>query len=130
MGWNERNGYEAVERWLRLATSQHQSTALVAGQNDLLAVGARRFFAERTSGDTRDRWMSLPFIGVDGLEEGGRRWVEKGVLAATVIVPQTAATAIDVLASSMQSGCPPDEMIVLTPKSWPDLEQLAPRRIV
>jgi ribose transport system substrate-binding protein len=124
--WTEEGGYKAVAAWLRLSTSHDTDIVGVIGQSDLITLGAYRAFREHTSGEKRDRWLRLPFLGVNGLK-AGRDAVHRGALAATVVVPPSAIAAIETLVRAYREGVRPQERILVTPKSFPDLEKLAPR---
>ncbi|HZR27334.1 MAG TPA: sugar ABC transporter substrate-binding protein, partial [Terriglobales bacterium] len=63
--WSQQSAHKAVGRWLQLRTSHTTQLSLVAGQNDDMALGARRAFEEHTSGEQRERWGGLPYIGCD-----------------------------------------------------------------
>jgi hypothetical protein len=52
-----------------------------------MALGARRAFDELTTGAEHDHWLSLPFIGCDGLPKSGQAAVRRGLLEATVVIP-------------------------------------------
>jgi ABC-type sugar transport system substrate-binding protein len=124
--WTEEGGYKAVSAWLRLSTSHDVDIVGVVGQSDLISLGAYRAFRELTSGEKRDRWLSLPFIGVNGLKTG-QDAVQRGTLAATVVVPPSAAAAIETLVRAYRDRTQPQERILVAPQSFPDLKTLAPR---
>jgi ribose transport system substrate-binding protein len=124
--WTEEGGYHAVAGWLRLATSHDTDIAGVMGQSDLIALGAYRAFREHTTGERRDRWLELPFLGVNGLKVG-QDAVQRGMLASTVVVPPSAGPAVETLVRAYREGVRPQERILVTPKSFPDLGALTPR---
>jgi ABC-type sugar transport system substrate-binding protein len=124
--WTEEGGYNAVAGWLRLSTSRDADIAGVMGQSDLIALGAYRAFRELTTGVRRDRWLELPFLGVNGLKLG-QNAVLRGMLASTVVVPPSARTAVETLVRAYREGIRPQERILVTPKSFPDLGKLTPR---
>ena len=124
--WTEEAGYNAVASWLRLSTSQGSDIAGVIGQSDLIALGAHRAFRELTTGEKRDRWLGLPFLGVNGLE-AGQDAVRSGVLAATVVIPPSSGAAVETLVRAYRDGVRPQECILVTPRSFPDLATLVPR---
>src|SRR5580704_11035736 len=64
--WTEESAYRAVSSWLRLRTSQETRIDLVGAQDDSMAAGARKAFAEIAEGE-RARWLKIPFTGCDGL---------------------------------------------------------------
>jgi len=115
-----------VASWLRLSTSHNSDIAGVVGQSDLIALGAHRAFRDLTTGEERDRWLRLPFLGVNGLETG-QDAVRGGVLAGTVVVPPTSAVAIEALVRAYREGIRPHERILIMPRSFPDLGGLVPR---
>src|SRR5258708_27682743 len=83
----EKSGYDAVTAWLQLKTSRATPVSLVAGQNDNMAIGARKAFEEILSGEERERWSSLPYTGCDA--RAGQEWLRAGLLAASVFLPPT-----------------------------------------
>jgi ABC-type sugar transport system substrate-binding protein len=124
--WTEEAGYKAVASWLQLSTSQGIDIVGVIGQSDLIALGAHRAFRELTTGEKRDHWLGLPFVGVNGLE-AGQDAVHSGVLAATVVIPPSSAAAVETLVRAYREGVRPQECISVTPRSFPDLATLVPR---
>ena len=124
--WTEESSTRSVRSWLKLSTSQKAVIDLVAAQDDSMAVGARRAFEELPEAE-RDRWLSLPFLGCDGLPNTGQAWVRTGVLAATVFTPPNAGQAIDMLFQAITKGVQPPERFLSAPSSIPALDQLKPR---
>jgi ribose transport system substrate-binding protein len=125
--WTEASAYKAITAWLRLTTSQQSHIDLIAAQNDAMAVGARKAFQEVPDQNARDRWLSLPYIGCDGVPKTGQAWVKSGLLAATVVAPPLAGQALDMLAGSLQNGAVPPELTLVTPSSFPSIEMLSRR---
>jgi ribose transport system substrate-binding protein len=122
--WTEASAYHAVSAWLRLAIAKDLGIALVAAQDDAMAIGARKAF-EEIGGESRERWLSLPFLGCDGLPATGQAWVRQGLLAATVVIPPNAGLAVEMLAKALNSGTPPQERTLTAPISYPPLTGLA-----
>ncbi|MGE5124901.1 MAG: substrate-binding domain-containing protein [Betaproteobacteria bacterium] len=115
--WSEASGESAVAGWLRLTTSERP--ALLVAQNDAMATGARRAVL------AHDRsWAGIPFLGCDGLPQGGQRLVDSGELAATVVMPATAGTAVELIARWQRDRQPPPEEVVLAPRSFPPEDRL------
>lgn len=125
--WTEASAYKAVHAWLRLSTSQQSHIDVIAAQNDAMAMGARKAFQEVTDLDARDRWLSLPYIGSDGVPRTGQAWVKKGILAATIIAPPLAGKALEMLVNSLHSGAVVPELTMMAPSSFPTLESLGNR---
>ncbi len=114
--WTEEGGYKAVAAWLRLPTSHDTDIVAVMGQSDLIALGGYRAFKENTAGKERERWLSLPFLGVNRLK-AGQEAVQRGTLASTVVVPPSAAVAIEALVRAYREGVRPPESILVTSQS-------------
>ena len=123
--WTETSSYQAVSSWLRLCTSREMHIDLVAGQDDSMAQGARKAFQEQPSTTERERWLSLPFTGCDGLPQTGQAWVRSGLLAATVVIPPNTGMAIEMLVHAVNTGVQPPERTFTVPESYPPLEALA-----
>jgi ribose transport system substrate-binding protein len=96
---------------------------VVAAQDDSMAMGAKKAFQE-LPGVERDRWMNLPFLGVDGVPDTGQAWVKSGLLTATIIVPANAGQAVEKLMQAIQTGTMPSQKILIAPVSFPPAEKL------
>lgn len=125
--WTEESAHRAVSSWLRLSTSREVPIEAVVAQDDAMAMGARSAIKESTSGAERERWMSVPFLGCDGLPDTGQAWVRSGSLAATIYVPANAGDAVTMFARAVESGAKPPERTLTVPKSYPAIEMLRPR---
>src|SRR6202165_2932461 len=123
--WTEASSYRAVSSWLRLSTSHQNRIDLIAGQDDGMALGARKAFQELPESEARQRWLSLPFIGCDGLPKTGQAWVKRGLLAATIFSGPNTGEAIEMLVKALQTGIMPPETTLTTPLSIPPLNALA-----
>lgn len=119
--WTEAGGEKAVSSWLRLKTSEGSRVDLVGCQNDAMAVGARRAIAA-----LRPEWAGLRFTGCDGLPEGGRRLVDQGLLAATVVTPSNTGPALERLAAWLRSRQQPPREVLLEPHSYPSEALIRP----
>ncbi|ABF43002.1 monosaccharide ABC transporter substrate-binding protein, CUT2 family [Candidatus Koribacter versatilis Ellin345] len=123
--WTEQSATQAVNSWLRLAIAKDLGIGLVAAQDDSMALGARKAFEEHSN---RDNWLSLPYIGCDGMPNTGQAWVRRGLLAATVVIPPNAGQAIEMLAKAIDLKSQPLERSFTTPTSYPPLGALMPKR--
>ena len=121
---SQQSGYKAITRWLQLRTSHETPVTLIAGQNDDMALGARRAFEDQTSGAQREQWTHLPYIGVDCCPGAGQDWVRRGLLAASVIHPATAGIALEMMIHAIRSKSQPPECTVVAPTSFPTIEKL------
>jgi len=126
--WTEASAHKAVSAWLKLTTSQHGAMDAIGAHDDSMAVGARKAFQEITDLALRQRWLSLPFLGIDGVKATGQAAVDRGVLAATVIVPTNTSTGIEMLARALSSGVNPPETTLTKAQSFPAIEELARKR--
>jgi len=122
--WTEESSYRAVSSWLRLRTSQESHIDLVGAQDDSMAMGARKAFAE-IEGD-RARWMKIPVTGCDGMPKTGQAWVRNGSLAATIFIPPNTDIAIEMLVEAFKTGGAslPDHKVTQA-QSVPSLAELA-----
>lgn len=93
-----------------------------------MAIGARKAFQELPTESERERWLTLPFIGCDGLPKTGQAWVRSGLLAATVFVPPNTGLAVEMLVQALQQGKQQPERAVTAPSSIPPLQELKPRQ--
>jgi len=126
--WTEGSAYQAMSAWLRLSTSRTLQLDAIIAQDDSMAMGARRAFQEISDMEQRDRWLSLPFTGCDGMPKTGQTWVRNGQLAATVVVPANAGVALEMLVHALQTGIMPPERTFTDVRSFPTVEELAARR--
>ena len=126
--WTEESAQRAVEGWLSLSTSQKAQIDMVAAQNDQMALGARKAFEQVSDLVDRERWLNLPFTGVDGVPKTGQAWARIGLLAATVIVPTQSAQAVSMLVEALQNGANPPERSFTVPESFPPLEKLSAQK--
>jgi ribose transport system substrate-binding protein len=124
--WTEEGAHRAVSSWLRLRTSQETFIDLVGAQDDSMAAGARKAFAEIAEGE-RARWLKIPFTGCDGLPKTGQSWVRSGLLAATIYVRPITDLALEMLSEAIRTGSQPPERKLIAPESVPSIEELAAR---
>ncbi len=124
--WTEDSAYRAVSSWLRLRTSQESRVDLLAAQDDSMAAGARKAFAE-IAADERERWLRIPVTGCDGLPKTGQAWLRNGMLAATIYIRPNTDLALEMLTDAIRSGKQPPERKLTIPESMPSLVELAAR---
>src|SRR5580693_1583877 len=122
--WTERSAHHAVKSWLSLSTSRQLEIRAVICQNDAMAIGARKAFVDLTDKD-RERWLSIPFTGCDGVTKTGQDWVRRGLLKATIITAPAAGIALEILAKAVDAGAMPPDRTLISPKSFPAIEELA-----
>jgi ribose transport system substrate-binding protein len=122
--WTEESAYRTVSSWLRLRTSQESRIDLVGAQDDSMAMGARKAFAEIAEGE-RARWMKIPVTGCDGMPRTGQAWVRNRTLAATIFIRPNTDLAIEMLVDAMNNGTPLPDHKLTDPESVPALADLA-----
>lgn len=113
--WTEASAERAVAGWLRLRTSDLFRPTAVVCQNDLMARGARKALETH-----RLDWSGLPFLGCDGLPGSGRRDVDEGRLAGTVVMPSCSGPAVELATAWSRGGGVPPTVTVLPPSPYPD----------
>lgn len=124
--WTEASAFKAVNSWLRLSTSQTMRIDAVAAHNDAMAYGAKKALEEYAVDEAaRERWLTIPFLGCDGVPKTGQAWVRNGVLAATVVAPALAGQAMEMMVHAVQNHSIPPDITLVSPRSFPSLETLA-----
>jgi len=126
--WTEATAHRTVSSWLRLSTSHQTHIDAIIAQDDSMAMGARKAFEEMPEGAARDRWLSLPYLGCDGLPNSGQVWVRRGLLTATIFIPPNAGKALDMLAHAIQTGTLPPDQTFTSAVSFPAVDVLAKSR--
>jgi hypothetical protein len=94
-----------------------------------MALGARRAFDEIADRSLRDRFLRLPFLGIDGVRTTGQTYVRRGLLTATVIVPTNTDQAIEMVAHALQTGTIPPEKTLTLCTSLPAFEELTKKPV-
>jgi ribose transport system substrate-binding protein len=128
--WTEDSGHRSMATWLKLGASGKSTVAAIAAQNDAMAIGARKACKELDNPQERERWLSLPFTGVDGLPKTGQAWVRSGLLAATIICPPMAGQAVQLMTKSLRTGETVAERTVTSLESYPPIEKLSRHQAV
>ncbi|MGA2450876.1 MAG: sugar ABC transporter substrate-binding protein [Polyangiaceae bacterium] len=122
--WSTGSGAAAVQRWLRARMATTVKDCVVGAQNDDMAMGARAALVEAAVELKQPELSDIPVTGCDGTGSQGQVWVRDKELAATVVMPPTAAKAVEVLAQAFETGKAPPGDIEVDEKarSFPDLE--------
>lgn len=123
--WTEESSQRAVSAWLKLVVTSKVTIGAVVAQNDAMAMGARKAFEGLSDPQEKQRWLSLPFLGCDGLSKTGQTWVRNGLLAATVVTPPMAGQALQLMVQAMRSGGQLPERTVTSLESYPPIEKLS-----
>jgi ribose transport system substrate-binding protein len=123
--WTEESGRRSVETWLKLGVAGKSRISAIVAQNDAMAIGARKAFEELSDPEEKRKWLSLPFLGCDGLPKTGQAWVRKGLLAATVVTPPMAGQALRLMTQALRDGMRVPERTLTSLESYPPIEKLA-----
>jgi len=126
--WTEASAYKAVGSWLKLSTSQPSTMNAIVAQDDSMALGARKAFQETQQSSSREQWLAMPFLGIDGMPKTGQAYVRQGWLTATIIVPTNTGTAIEMLTAALRTGTNPPEKTLIGAQSFPAIDDLSRKR--
>jgi ribose transport system substrate-binding protein len=121
--WTESSAHKAVTSWLSLSTSRGDEITALCAQDDSMALGARKAFAECTH-KSHEFWLKIPFLGIDGMPKTGQAWVRSGLLTATIFNPPTSGIAIRLMAEFIERGTMPPLCTVTEARSIPAIEEL------
>ena len=124
-GWSAAEAYDAVSGWLRIALPVRRRPDAIVCQSDTIAEGTLRAWQD-TRPELRGSDPPPPLIGCDGTPGFGQAMVASGRLAATVVLPRAAATAVDLLATALDRGTPMPALTSLAGSAWPDTLLKAP----
>jgi ABC-type sugar transport system substrate-binding protein len=122
--WTPASVRTAVDHWSSLGGKLEWIEAAGAQSDDM---------ALALSDLLRERGRAIPVVGVDGMD-AGKRGVDSGRLAATVVQPLGVGHALRVF-KELSSGLPEvglipaDGNVLLPPESYPSLEALRARSV-
>ena len=126
-GWTVEDGREAVWGFLRMALRVNRQFDLVCCQNDALAQGAIEAMDAVATELRRPEIQTIAVTGCDGSPEGGQALVRKGALRATIVLPRSTATALELLDRVLRTGVLPPPTVLLPPVSFPPESELPAR---
>jgi len=126
--WTEDSAQRAIRSRLSLSPSKKAAIDLVLSQNDAMAIGARKAFQESPNELDRERWLAMPFLGVDGVPKTGQAWVRSGLLTATILTPPNTGKAMEMLVDALENKKTPPERAFTEASSIPPLKNLAPAK--
>jgi ABC-type sugar transport system substrate-binding protein len=125
--WTEESAVRVVSAWLQRQGSRPPDIGLIGCQNDAMAMGARKAVEGLTDPKQREQWLKTLFTGVDGVPTGGQVWVQKRLLAATVVIPALTGVALELLTKAIATGAQMPERTLTTVTSYPPIEELRGR---
>jgi ABC-type sugar transport system substrate-binding protein len=118
-GWSAAEAHAAVGGWLRIVLRARRRLDGIVCQTDSLAEGTLQALDEVRSELGRQD-LEVPVVGCDGTPGHGQALVASGRLAATVILPRAAATAIGLLAGALERGTQVPAFTPLAGRAWPE----------
>ncbi len=121
--WSAAGAEKAVGAWFRMGADRENPPRLVGCQNDPMAQGARAALSSQAAASATPELARVPLTGCDGLAEEGRASVERGVMAATVVLPPTTPAALQLLKRYWDSGARA-QTIRLEALPFPSLDKL------
>jgi ABC-type sugar transport system substrate-binding protein len=124
--WTEESAVRVVSPLLPRQGSRPPDFGLIGCQNDAMAMGARKAVEAMPTEEHREQWSKIPFTGVDGVPGSGQMWVQKGLLAATVVIPTLTGVALEQLAEALASGTQMPERTLMPVTSYPQVDALRP----
>jgi ABC-type sugar transport system substrate-binding protein len=126
--WTARESRTAVTTWLRerVSAGGPRLDAIVC-QSDFMAIGAIEAMKTVAQEQGAPFLTGLAVVGCDGLISVGKRLVDEGKLAATVVAPTTADKAVEAVVAWARNGVPLPERLLLRSQEYPDQSLLEPR---
>ena len=118
--WSAQDTQSVLTRWLQLMVPAKLRLDAIVCQNDYMATGALealRVTAERLNTPAVAR---LPVVGCDGMVAVGKKLVDEGRLAATVIVPPSSDRAVELVVAAYRGRTPLPPEMLLAPRAYPD----------
>jgi ABC-type sugar transport system substrate-binding protein len=120
--WTGALAAQLLER--RLGQWPDMPVDAVACGNDEIAAGIVGVLPTLATRHRRPGLLGLPVLGVDALQEFGRRLVDRGQLAASVVQPLSTVPAIDRAVRYLRMGKPILADTLMPAESYPPLERL------
>jgi ABC-type sugar transport system substrate-binding protein len=117
--WTEAAGATAFESWYGLYRSRRFDLHAIAAQSDELAVGASRAALAAASPAHRDTIAAARLMGVDACPAYGKRLVDDGTLATSVVAPANTGEAIRCLHRFWVAGEPVPLRALTQPSPYP-----------
>lgn len=102
--WTEADGAAAFNSWYGVFKARHDVVHVVACQSDELAVGAMTAAQAVASPAHREMFKRARFLGIDGCPNYGKRLVDEGKLAGSIVTPANTDMAIGSLAAFWREG--------------------------
>jgi len=118
--WSAQDTQGVLSRWLQLMVPAKLRLDAIVCQSDFMASGALEALRQTADRLNNHQVSRLPVLGCDGMVSVGKKLVDDGRLAATVIVPPSSDRAVElVVAAFRQQAVLPAE-VSLPPRGYPD----------
>jgi ABC-type sugar transport system substrate-binding protein len=117
--WTEAAGIMAFGDWYRIFKSRDPVLSAVAAQSDELAVGVGSAIRALPDAGHRAILSRARLLGVDACPGYGRRLVDEGTLAASVVTPANTGLALELLQRFWGDGRPLPLRSFTTPAPYP-----------
>jgi ABC-type sugar transport system substrate-binding protein len=117
--WTEAAGIVAFGDWCRVFKARNPALVAVAAQSDELAMGVRSAIRGLPDAAQREALAKAKLLGVDGCPAYGKRLVDYGTLAATVVTPANTGLALDLLQRFWTIGEPLPLRSFTEPQPYP-----------
>jgi ABC-type sugar transport system substrate-binding protein len=126
--WTSEDAEKAAADWLLLMLrAGRPSVDFIVCQSDEMATGVKKALAVAAEKLQRPEVARIPVTGCDGHPQVGRKLVDEGALAATIVVPSTGAPAVDQLLKAIATRQIPPAELILHVSSYPDEATLGTR---
>ena len=117
--WDAAITEAAVLRWISSPLRRQAPLHAVVAQDDVMGAAARRVLTRAAQELGRADLKGIPVLGGDGLPGMGRRWVDEGILTATVSVTLPGKTAVDLVWRHWHDSAPLPAVTRLAPTPYP-----------
>jgi ABC-type sugar transport system substrate-binding protein len=122
--WEQALGESVVHKWITSPIRREAPLHAVLCQNDEMGAGARQALTRAAQELGRPELRRVAVLGGDGLPGVGRKWVDEGVLTATVCVTLPGAPAVEMLAAHWRKAAPLPVLTRLAATSYPPVAEL------
>lgn len=75
---------------------------------------------------SRERWLSVPFLGCDGVPKTWQSWMRSGLLTATIFTPPNTCPAMEMLVEALERKKELPLRAFTVASSLPPIENLRP----
>ncbi len=125
-GWTRGEAREALRKWLRIVVPGGLRLDLIGCQNDQIALGSLDALADVAAETGRPELGHVPVTGCDGTPQLGQALVREHRLLATVALPRSSGTAVELLARLLRHAALPPPLTTLRAVSVPAESALQP----